>query len=142
MSFLSFFCLSKTENGSVSCVPTAQQNKSLASVKDARLSFLVRETGLEPVRDYHTPLKRARLPIPPLSHILFCCFRNGDNYSKGSPFCQAVFANYGAGFLSRLCGRLFEKQSAVIRHPPYHQNPEARSGQHQRCGTAPQAQYP
>ena len=30
-------------------------------------SFLVRETGLEPVRDYHTPLKRARLPIPPLS---------------------------------------------------------------------------
>mgnify|MGYP003435763308 CR=1 FL=1 len=32
-------------------------------------SFLVRETGLEPVRDYHTPLKRARLPIPPLSHI-------------------------------------------------------------------------
>ena len=33
-----------------------------------RLFFLVRETGLEPVRDYHTPLKRARLPIPPLSH--------------------------------------------------------------------------
>ena len=30
---------------------------------------MVRETGLEPVRDYHTPLKRARLPIPPLSHI-------------------------------------------------------------------------
>ena len=30
---------------------------------------LVRETGLEPVREYHTPLKRARLPIPPLSHI-------------------------------------------------------------------------
>ena len=31
---------------------------------------LVRETGLEPVRDYHTPLKRARLPIPPLSQVL------------------------------------------------------------------------
>ena len=30
---------------------------------------LVRETGLEPVRDYHTPLKRARLPIPPLSQM-------------------------------------------------------------------------
>ena len=30
---------------------------------------MVRETGLEPVRDYHTPLKRARLPIPPLSRI-------------------------------------------------------------------------
>ena len=50
MSFLSFFCLSKTENGSMSCVPTAQQNKSLASVKDARLLSLVRETGLEPVK--------------------------------------------------------------------------------------------
>ena len=29
---------------------------------------VVRETGLEPVRCYHTPLKRARLPVPPLSH--------------------------------------------------------------------------
>ena len=28
---------------------------------------MVRETGLEPVRCKHTPLKRARLPIPPLS---------------------------------------------------------------------------
>ena len=28
---------------------------------------VVRETGLEPVRCKHTPLKRARLPIPPLS---------------------------------------------------------------------------
>ena len=34
------------------------------------LSFaLVRETGLEPVRCNHTPLKRARLPVPPLSRI-------------------------------------------------------------------------
>ncbi|WP_337400003.1 hypothetical protein, partial [Congzhengia sp.] len=24
-----------------------------------------------PVRDYHTPLKRARLPIPPQAHIKF-----------------------------------------------------------------------
>ena len=30
-------------------------------------STVVRETGLEPVRYEHTPLKRARLPIPPLS---------------------------------------------------------------------------
>ena len=36
--------------------------------------FLVRETGLEPVRDYHTPLKRARLPIPPLSQTGFVAF--------------------------------------------------------------------
>ena len=40
MSFLSFFCLSKTENGSMSCVPTAQQNKSLAFIENARLSSL------------------------------------------------------------------------------------------------------
>ena len=31
---------------------------------------LVRETGLEPVRWKHTPLKRARLPIPPLPRTL------------------------------------------------------------------------
>ena len=41
-----------------------------------RLLFLVRETGLEPVRCNHTPLKRARLPVPPLSHI--CHLRNID----------------------------------------------------------------
>ena len=35
-----------------------------------RCPFLVRETGLEPVRYYHTPLKRARLPVPPLSHLV------------------------------------------------------------------------
>ena len=29
--------------------------------------FMVRETGIEPVRCNHTPLKRARLPVPPLS---------------------------------------------------------------------------
>ena len=32
--------------------------------------LLVRETGLEPVWYYHTHLKRARLPIPPLSHMV------------------------------------------------------------------------
>ena len=44
-------------------------------------TLLVRETGLEPVRDYHTPLKRARLPIPPLSRVL-------DKYSTKSVICQ------------------------------------------------------
>ena len=37
---------------------------------------MVRETGLEPVRDYHTPLKRARLTIPPLSHSIVVPSRN------------------------------------------------------------------
>ena len=31
--------------------------------------FMVRVTGLEPVRQRHTPLKRACLPIPAHSHI-------------------------------------------------------------------------
>ena len=46
--------------------------------------FLVRETGLEPVRDYHTPLKRARLPIPPLSRVL-------KYYTTEVLFCQQFF---------------------------------------------------
>ena len=46
--------------------------------------LLVRETGLEPVRDYHTPLKRARLPIPPLS-------RDDDYYILARRFCQSFF---------------------------------------------------
>ena len=46
--------------------------------------FLVRETGLEPVRDYHTPLKRARLPIPPLSRVL-------KYYTTEELFCQQFF---------------------------------------------------
>lgn len=31
----------------------------------------MRQTGLEPVRQGHTPLKRACLPIPALPHLLF-----------------------------------------------------------------------
>ena len=38
--------------------------------------FMVRVTGLEPVRQRHTPLKRACLPIPALPHLFsFCRFR-------------------------------------------------------------------
>ncbi len=39
--------------------------------------IVVRETGLEPVRCNHTPLKRARLPVPPLSHetLVACATR-------------------------------------------------------------------
>ena len=36
---------------------------------------MVRETGLEPVWMNHTPLKRARLPVPPLSHIFLKVFQ-------------------------------------------------------------------
>ena len=51
---------------------------------------MVRETGLEPVRDYHTRLKRARLPIPPLSHIGRSLERK-KYYIKGNRQCQVFF---------------------------------------------------
>ena len=53
-------------------------------------SFLVRETGLEPVRTNHTPLKRARLPVPPLSHIkVFLTLPT--YYTKTFSVCQYLF---------------------------------------------------
>lgn len=48
---------------------TAAYKSDEAFVKTPSPFGMVRETGLEPVRDYHTPLKRARLPIPPSSLI-------------------------------------------------------------------------
>ena len=47
-----------TKNEKIAVTVTLYQNN-----RDS----VVRETGLEPVRYEHTPLKRARLPIPPLS---------------------------------------------------------------------------
>ena len=35
--------------------------------------FLVRQMGLEPIRQGHTPLKRACLPIPALPHMKLSC---------------------------------------------------------------------
>ena len=48
-----------------------------------RLAFLVRETGLEPVRCNHTPLKRARLPVPPLSHEHKVLYTRRGDLSRG-----------------------------------------------------------
>ena len=63
---------------------------------------MVRETGLEPVRDYHTPLKRARLPIPPLSQVcsesLSLFPQNVDYYSKRGCLCQAFFQSFFKSF--------------------------------------------
>ena len=82
----------------VACNKTSKKERVRTRIA-SRLS-LVRETGLEPVRDYHTPLKRARLPIPPLSQkaLRFC---NGDYYSKGFLRCQEFFrknSNFSALF--------------------------------------------
>ena len=34
------------------------------------ISILVREMRIELTREYHTPLKRTRLPVPPLAQLL------------------------------------------------------------------------
>ena len=55
----------------------------------SELFALVRQTGLEPVRQGHTPLKRACLPIPALA--LSKCY-----YSSRGGTCQGVFAEKSA----------------------------------------------
>lgn len=52
---------------------------------------MVRQTGLEPVRQRHTPLKRACLPIPALPHNLKC-FN-----------IIAIEINFVKGFLGKSC---------------------------------------
>ena len=49
---------------------------------------MVRVTGLEPVRQRHTPLKRACLPIPAHSHLLYCLLDCKKYYIKCSRICQ------------------------------------------------------
>ena len=44
--------------------------KNLANVVFTRFQ-MVRQTGLEPVRQGHTPLKRACLPVPALPHLCY-----------------------------------------------------------------------
>ena len=58
----------------------------------AFLFYLVRETGLEPVRTNHPPLKRARLPIPPLSHKVLSTLL--DYYTKMFWLCQYLFKTF------------------------------------------------
>ena len=51
--------------------------------------FLVRETGLEPVHQRYTPLKRARLPIPPLPRGTFDIIH--ERNQKVKRFCKKYF---------------------------------------------------
>ena len=72
----------------------------LRAPKEKSSSFellLVRETGLEPVRWKHTPLKRARLPIPPLPRQPFY-------YISLFFKCQPLFSIFLKVFLSFLFG--------------------------------------
>ena len=60
--------------------------------------FWCEKRDLNPYGVNHTPLKRARLPVPPLSHIFFSCFANTRcslrqqwYYTTKLSFCQALF---------------------------------------------------
>ena len=69
--------------------------------------LVVRETGLEPVWKNHTPLKRARLPVPPLS-LLLCsglrftplCPCDGIYHTTSFPKCQYLFSIFSKIFSS------------------------------------------
>ena len=65
-------------------------DKKQRSAKCTPLFFMVRETGLEPVRWKHTPLKRARLPIPPLPQkpLYYTSFFCGCQYLLEKFFCK------------------------------------------------------
>ena len=76
----------------------------------ATLLRMVRETGLEPVRDYHTPLKRARLPIPPLSHSLVVPSRNVAYYIKPFCDCQPLIRNFMKIFGLSIGAQAFDRQ--------------------------------
>ena len=87
------------ENSPPDCFFTLRPSRVQAplKIKKSRCcdsSYLVRETGLEPVRDYHTPLKRARLPIPPLSHSIVVPSRNVCYYSRTRAKCQELFLKF------------------------------------------------
>ena len=68
-------------------VPFPLQNKK--SKPYGLLFLLVRETGLEPVHQRYTPLKRARLPIPPLPRGTLPIIH--ERISKVKGFCEKIF---------------------------------------------------
>ena len=60
--------------------------------------FWCERRDLNPYESPHTPLKRARLPIPPLSQVcsesLSLFPQNVDYYSKRGCLCQAFFQSF------------------------------------------------
>ena len=49
----------------------AQKLIKKPAMRDLLTAGVVRQMGLEPIRQRHTPLKRACLPVPALPHMLF-----------------------------------------------------------------------
>ncbi len=62
---------------------------------------LVRVTGLEPVRQRHTPLKRACLPVPAHSQILSFLIKP-KYYIKTAGTCQPLFYVFSSNFVYSL----------------------------------------
>ena len=67
--------------------PSPLQNKKSKPI--GLLFLLVRETGLEPVHQRYTPLKRARLPIPPLPRGTLLIIH--ERVSKVKGFFEKIF---------------------------------------------------
>ena len=77
---------------------------------------MVRETGLEPVRDYHTPLKRARLPIPPLSHSVWNIWNYITTERKSQAFFCDIFKLFFYIHKMQFLGKINrKKQSGTVR---------------------------
>ena len=72
----SFNCKSQSKRRAVKSSPLAmQKNKSASLTLRFNLrSYWCEKRDLNPYGVNHTPLKRARLPVPPLSHIKHLCF--------------------------------------------------------------------
>jgi len=67
--------------------PSQTQRKKTIQT-NGLLRILVRVTGLEPVRQRHTPLKRACLPIPAHSRLLRAFLLNSRYYITVGDNCQ------------------------------------------------------
>ena len=71
---------------------------------------MVRQTGLEPVRQGHKPLKRACLPIPALPHLLFFSL----NFSFRS--CSVSFSLIIIAFIFSVVKTFFQKNSTIYKY--------------------------
>ena len=78
-------CTNNVQNG----YPQKTNNPQTALQSHSRAKGMVRVTGLEPVRQRHTPLKRACLPIP--AHSQITQFKQHIYYITLFIICQELF---------------------------------------------------
>ena len=98
-SFSLFLMISTTLRAVMICHYSVMDKKS--RIKMIRL-FWCGKRDLNPYGVNHTPLKRARLPVPPLSHAVSnCVAHNVDYYTPFSSICQVLFQNFSKKFFQR-----------------------------------------